>query len=93
MLSLTKGKADMTKKDNLQDEKNPEMLFNNLKEVLKATEVANLLGLKIKTIYDWHYRRKTRNIPINLFLKINKSLYIRTSVLRKWVISQNPTMG
>lgn len=63
--------------------------FNNLPEIMKAVAVAELLGLSIKTIYDWRYKQKTRNIPNNLFLKINRLLYMRTAVLREWITSQN----
>jgi hypothetical protein len=63
--------------------------FNNLPEIMKAVAVADLLGLSIKTIYDWRYKQKTRNIPNNLFIKINRLLYLRTAVLREWITSQN----
>lgn len=63
--------------------------FNNLPEIMKAVAVAELLGLSIKTIYDWKYKQKMRNIPNNLFLKINRLLYMRTAVLREWITSQN----
>jgi hypothetical protein len=61
--------------------------FNNLPEIMKAVAVADLLGLSIKTIYDWRYKQKTRNIPNNLFL-----LYMRTAVLREWITSQNQSL-
>ncbi|MBF0363866.1 MAG: helix-turn-helix domain-containing protein [Oligoflexia bacterium] len=67
-----------------------DMLFNNLPEVIRATTAAQILDVSIKTIYDWRYRQETRNIPANLFLKINRTLYLNTSVLRKWITSQNP---
>ncbi len=63
--------------------------FNNLPEIMKAVAVADLLGLSIKTIYDWRYKQKTRNLPNNLFIKINRLLYLRTAVLREWITSQN----
>ena len=70
-------------------EKSPDLFFNNLPEIMKAVAVADLLGLSIKTIYDWRYKQKTRNIPNNLFIKINRLLYLRTAVLRVWITSQN----
>lgn len=70
-------------------EKSPELFFNNLPEIMKAVAVADLLGVSIKTIYDWRYKQKTRNIPNDLFIKINRLLYLRTAVLRKWITSQN----
>jgi predicted DNA-binding transcriptional regulator AlpA len=56
---------------------------------MKAVAVADLLGLSIKTIYDWRYKQKTRNIPSDLFIKVNRLLFVRTAVLRKWITSQN----
>lgn len=70
-------------------EKSSDVFFNNLPEIMKAVAVADLLGLSIKTIYDWRYKQKTRNIPIDLFIKINRLLYLRTAVLGKWIASQN----
>lgn len=72
---------------------NTTMLFNNLPELMKPELVANVLGLSVKTIYDWNYRQKTRNIPEGLFIKINRLLYLRTTVLRNWINSQNPCLG
>jgi len=71
------------------ESKDSGMLFNNLSELLKPRDAAKLLGMSISTIYDWHYRGKTRNIPNDLFLKINRSLYIRTDVLKRWIALQN----
>lgn len=73
-------------------EKSPDLFFNNLPEIMKAVAVADLLGVSIKTIYDWRYKQKTRNIPNDLFIKINRLLYLRTAVLRKWITSQNQFM-
>lgn len=66
---------------------NPSMLFDNLPEIIRPRYTAKLLGLSVKTIYDWKYRGEMRNIPSDLFIKINRSLYIRTDVLRRWVTS------
>ena len=64
-------------------------IFDNLPEILRPAAVAELLGVSIKTIYDWRYRQKTRNIPEDLFIKFNRFLYVRTSVLKKWINHQN----
>lgn len=64
-------------------------LFENLPELLRPSAVSNLLGVSLGTIYDWKYRGKTRRVPGDLFLKLNRSLYIRTEVLRNWIISNN----
>lgn len=90
-------KKNATTQDNLSNkcytaysgEKSPDLFFNNLPEIMKAVTVADLLGVSVKTIYDWRYKQKTRNIPNDLFIKINRLLYLRTAVLRKWITSQN----
>ena len=64
-------------------------LLENLPEQIKPQLAANTLGISIKTIYDWHYRGKTRNIPEDLFIKINRLLYIRKTALKRWINSQN----
>lgn len=65
------------------------LLFDNLPEILRPQTAADLLGVSIKTIYDWRYRQKTRNIPEDLFIKFNRFLYIRTSALKEWINQQN----
>ena len=64
-------------------------LFEKLPELLRPQAVSKILGVSIATIYDWKYRGKTRKVPSDLFLKLNRSLYIRTDVLRNWIISNN----
>ena len=64
-------------------------LFDNLPEILRPKVAADLLGISIKTVYDWRYRQKTRNIPDDLFIKFNRFLYVRTSALKKWMDQQN----
>lgn len=64
-------------------------LFDNLPEILRPATAADLLGVSIKTIYDWRYRQKTRNIPEDLFIKLNRFLYVRTSALKEWINRQN----
>lgn len=68
-------------------------LFYNLPDLIKPTVAADLLDISVKTIYDWRYQAKTRNIPDDLFIKINRLLYLRTKSLRRWIISQNPSLG
>ena len=64
-------------------------LFENLPELIRPRELARVLGISLATIYDWRYRGKMRNVPVNLFLKINRNLFIRTEVLRSWISLQN----
>ena len=66
-----------------------EQLFYNLPDIVKPTVVAALLGISIKTIYDWRYRQEMRSIPSDLFIKLNRMLYIRKSALKRWINSQN----
>lgn len=66
-----------------------ETLFYNLPELLRPSVVADLLGISIKTIYDWHYKRTMRKLPKDLFIKVNRLLYIRTAGLKRWITSQN----
>ncbi len=67
-------------------------IFENQPELIKPEAVAELLGVSVKTIYDWHYREKLRGVPPGLFLKLNRLLYLRTEVLRQWIRSQNPSL-
>lgn len=69
------------------------LLFDNLPELMKPESVAELLGVSVKTIYDWRYRQKLRGVPEGLFLKFNRLLYLRTEVLRQWICSQNPSLN
>lgn len=59
---------------------------------MKPEAVALLLGVSVKTIYDWRYRQKLRGVPDGLFLKFNRLLYLRTEVLKQWIFSQNPSL-
>ncbi len=64
-------------------------LFDNLPDIIRPHTASKLLDVSVATIYDWKYRGKTRNIPDDLFLKLNRSLYLNTEVLRSWVTSNN----
>jgi len=69
--------------------KKDQVLFENLPDVIKPNVAASVLGLSVKTIYDWNYRQVEKGIPNNLFLKVNRLLYIRTDVLKQWIVSEN----
>ena len=71
---------------------NRNSLFENQPELMKPAALAELLGISVRTIYDWRYKHKTRNIPNNLFIKINKLLYIQTAELRQWITLQNQNL-
>jgi len=62
-------------------------LFENLPELMIPEEAARVLNKSVKTLYDWHYRGKTRKrkIPSNLFLKVGGGLYLRKDILCAWV--------
>ncbi|HLD99357.1 MAG TPA: hypothetical protein VJB59_03820 [Bdellovibrionota bacterium] len=70
--------------------KNEVTIFENLPELVKPEAVASVLGISVATIYDWRYRAKQRGVPEGLFLKFNRLLYLRTEVLKRWILSQNP---
>lgn len=70
-----------------------DQIFENLPKILRPQKVASVLGLSIKTIYDWHYRQKERRVPLGLFVKFNRSLYLRTDILKEWIASQNPSLA
>lgn len=65
--------------------------LSDLPELIKPTTAATLLGVSVKTIYDWRYRQKLRKIPVGFFVKVNRSLLIRTEIMRQWIASQNPS--
>lgn len=65
------------------------LLFENSKGLLTPQEVCQLLGISPKTIYDWKYRPVVRKVPVGLFVKFNRKLFIRTDILRNWIMSQN----
>ncbi len=66
--------------------------LSDMPELIRIELAASVLGISIKTIYDWRYRSQQRKIPPDLFVKLNRSLLIRTSVLREWIASQNPSL-
>jgi hypothetical protein len=67
-----------------------QLFFENSKGLLTPQEVSDLLGISPKTIYDWKYRPTVRKVPSGLFVKFNRKLFIRTDILRNWIVSQNP---
>ena len=66
-------------------------LFENLPDLIPPQTAAEFLNRKLKTIYDWQYRGKTRKnkIPSELFTKISGGLFIRKDILRIWIYSRN----
>lgn len=62
--------------------------LNTEKELIRAIDLANHLGLSKETIYDWKYRSKKKEIPAGMFIKIGKMLFIRTSILKIWLNSR-----
>jgi predicted DNA-binding transcriptional regulator AlpA len=66
-----------------------DLLFENSKALLRPKDVSEILGISTKTVYDWKYRRKRRQIPEQLFLKLNGQLFIRTDILKGWFASEN----
>ncbi len=75
--------------DTKVDEFSSSEIFENLPKLIKPGIAAQILSLSTKTIYDWRCRPEKNKVPLDLFLKFNKSLYIRTDVLKRWIASQN----
>lgn len=69
------------------------LFFENLPEIIRSDVAAQVLGVSIKTIYNWRYRQMIKNIPPTLFLKINRMLYLRRDELRRWVASFNASVS
>ncbi len=66
-----------------------EQIFENFRSWMRPQEVSNLLGIRVKTIYDWKYRMEEKRVPRDLFVKLNGQLYLRKTVLLTWISSQN----
>jgi hypothetical protein len=79
----------LTATQNLDSSAGELKFFDNLKGLLTPQEVEQLLGVSRATIYDWKYRSVMREVPNGLFVKFNRKLFIRTDILRKWILSQN----
>ena len=77
----------MTNSMQYNDLVNSTKIFENLPNLMRPKRVAEVLDISIKTIYDWKYRGQMRNIPSDLFIKLNRSLYINTEVLKRWMLS------
>lgn len=65
-------------------------LFDSLPRLMRPEQVAAHFDVSIKTIYDWRHRGCLRGMPQNLFLSLNRRLFIRTDVFVDWIASQNP---
>ncbi len=59
--------------------------FDKSKGFLRPAEVADQLGIKVSTIYDWKYRPARRQTPEGLFIRFNGQLLVRTEVLNRWI--------
>lgn len=59
------------------------------KQLMRTHDVANLMGISQETIYDWKYRAKQKNVPEGMFLKINQMLFVRTDLLKSWLLSKS----
>lgn len=58
------------------------------RDYLKPAAAAKLLGISIKTIYDWKYRAKSKGIPDDMFFNLRRGFLIRSDVLKEWVIGR-----
>jgi hypothetical protein len=66
-----------------------DLLFDNMKSLLRPKDVSHLLGFSEKTIYDWKYRAKKKRVPDGLFIKLHGKLFLRTDVLKDWLASEH----
>ena len=75
--------------DRLIENHSTHLFFENLPALLGVEATASLLNYSVSTIYDWRYRGKRKKVPQDLFLTFNRRLFIKTEVLKRWIISQN----
>lgn len=80
-MSVQISAADISQSDDL--------LFDNLKGWMRPQEVADAFGISVWTVYKWKNKGRLIGVPEGLFVKFNRSLYVRTEVLRRWISSQN----
>jgi hypothetical protein len=86
-MSKAASESRDSNEDQLHSEQN--LFFENLPSLLGVEATASLLNFSVATIYDWRYRGKQKKVPRDLFLKFNRKLFIKTEVLKRWIISQN----
>jgi hypothetical protein len=55
------------------------------RKLIRATEVARILGISLETVYDWKYRAASRKIPAEMFTKISRRLFVRSDLLKIWL--------
>ena len=65
--------------------------LGQLPDLIAVELAAKVIGISVKTLYDWKYRGKMRKkkIPPELFAKIGGSLYLRKDTLVDWVFGRN----
>jgi len=68
-------------------------LFENLKGWLRPEELSKRTGFSVKTIYNWRYQSRSKDIPEALFVKFGGKLFVRTEVFKSWISSQNPDLS
>ena len=62
-----------------------EPIFDKSMGLMRPQDVADQLGISVRTVYDWRHRPWRRQTPEDLFLKFNGQLFIRIDVLRSWI--------
>lgn len=85
-------KSSSTRKADRDTLSSDSMLFDNFRGLEKPEAVAQILGISVKTIYDWRYRERQRKVPAGLFVTFNRRLYLRSDILQEWIASQNPSL-
>ncbi len=76
------GKMETGKMDLLK------FLETDHKNLIRAHDVAEMMGVSLETVYDWKYRSKRKHIPDGTFVKINEMLFVRSDLLRSWLQSK-----
>lgn len=59
------------------------------RKLLRANEVAGILGISLETVYDWKYRSKMRKVPEVCSLRLAECcsldrIYLRGGLLDRW---------
>lgn len=57
--------------------------------LVRASDLAKQLNMSLETLYDWKYRAHKRGVPVGMFLKIGKLLYVRLDLFESWIGSSS----
>ena len=57
------------------------------RKLLRAKDVARIMGISYETVYDWKYRSIKRRIPEGMFVKVGRMLFVRSDLLKGWILT------